>query len=88
MPRVRIIPPESHEKPKPHPAHGMRVFLDEIEMREVTNIVVNYPVQGAVQVTLTFLVSGKIESTLPHSTAENLAGESRWDDSTPNGEHR
>jgi hypothetical protein len=57
--KVRVVVPDdvkSHNGP--YFARGTRVFVDDKEIKNMTDIVVRYPVDGPVQITLTILASG------------------------------
>lgn len=58
--RVHIVLPEGvKDNPDlPFCAHGMKVFIGDKEVKNLTNIVVTYPVNGPVQIHLTILASG------------------------------
>lgn len=57
--RVRIELPEGIKGTnKPFMAHGVKIFIGDEEIRNVTDIVVTYPVNGPVRVDLTILASG------------------------------
>lgn len=58
--RVRIVLPEGVENNPDLPfcAHGTKVFIGDTGVKNLTNIIVTYPVDGAVQIDLTILASG------------------------------
>ena len=58
-----LLPDEVKSDTGKHPfcAHGTRVFIDDKEIYNLTDITINFPVHGVTKVTLDILITGGSE---------------------------